>query len=187
MSSSPQSPRVVRGGFALLDLSPRRIVRAMVFQYNPEALRRTLVPAPDGDGAAELVQLELAFDALDRSSVGDPQAALGIQPQLATLESIAFPPRALAKAPLTILVWGRARVLPVRVTELEAIEEAFDQVLHPIRATVAVTMEVLGPRHGAPVSEHPIVRRAHAERARLARKGAAGLAELGIDESRLLG
>ncbi len=165
----------MRGGLVLFDLSPRRVVRSLAFQYNPDVLYRTLVPGPDG--SHETLELELELDA-----TGDPQAALGIQPQLAALESIAFPTRALAKAPLTMLIWGQARVVPVRVTELLVSEEAFDLVLHPIRATVAATMEVLTAPRRSPAragealkAEHQLIRKALTEHERLAKRGAGSL------------
>ena len=166
-------PQALRGGLVLLDLSPRRVVRTAVFQFNPDLLYRRLVRAPDGDGADEVIELELELDA-----TGDPQATLGIQPQLAALESIAFPARTLAKAPLTMLVWGQARTVPVRVTELLVTEQAFDLVLHPIRATVTATMTVLAAPRRSPVSadealraEHRLVREALAGRERQAKRG----------------
>jgi hypothetical protein len=171
-------PQALRGGLVLLDLSPRRVVRSVSFQFNPDLLYRTLVSAPDGDGSVEVIELELELDA-----TGDPQATLGIQPQLAALESVAFPPRMLAKAPLTTLVWGQARVVPVRVTELAVTEEAFDLVLHPIRASVVATMEVLSAPRRSPASagaalkeEHKLIREALADRARLAKRGASAAA-----------
>lgn len=177
MLPKPQSPQAVRGGLVLTDLSTRLVVRTVAFQYNPELLYRTLVPEPDGDGAVEVIELELELDA-----AGEPQATLGIQPQLAALESVAFPPRTLAKAPLTSLVWGQARVVPVRVTELLVTEEAFDLALHPIRATVSATMQVLDAPRRTPASagaalkaEHQLVRKALADRERLARRGAGSL------------
>jgi len=168
-------PQALRGRLVLLDLAAQsRVVRAASFQFNPDALFRTLVPGPDGP--METIELELELDAL---SAGETQAALGIQPQLAALESIAFPTRALAASPLTVLVWGQSRTVPVRVTELLVTEEAFDQVLHPIRATVAATMEVLdapGRTHASAAAalkaEHQLVRKARAERERLAKRGA---------------
>jgi hypothetical protein len=135
------------------------------------------VPGPDGP--LETIELELELDATDALEAGDAQAVLGIQPQLAALESVAFPSRALAASPLTVLVWGESRTVPVRVTELLVTEEAFDQVLHPIRATVAATMEVLDAPRRTPASadeavkaEHQLVRKALAERERLAKRGA---------------
>lgn len=169
MVAAPRSRQLARGGLVLLDLAHRRILRAAVFQYNPERLRRTVVAAADGDGAEELVELELVLDASDWLCAGDPQAPEGIQPRLATLESIAFPPRSLAEVPLTVLVWGRARVLPVRVREVVTVEDAFDAALHPPGA-----------------SEHLVTRAASEERNRLAEAGADSLEQLGVSESQLL-
>ena len=166
--------QALRGGLVLLDLSTRsRVVRAVSFQYNPDVLYRTLAPGPDGP----LETIELELDAL---SAGATQAPLGIQPQLAALESVAVPARSLAASPLTVLVWGQSRTVPVRVTELLVTEDAFDQVLHPIRATVAATMEVLdAPRRthasadAALKAEHQLVRKARADLERQAKRGAA--------------
>jgi hypothetical protein len=47
------------------------------------------------------------------------------------------------EAPLTVLVLGVRRVLPVRVTELSVTEEAFDTSLNPIRAKVNLSVRVL--------------------------------------------
>ena len=38
---------------------------------------------------------------------------------------------------------GGRRVVPVRITELQIVEQAFDPALNPIRAEVAVTLLVL--------------------------------------------
>jgi hypothetical protein len=48
-----------------------------------------------------------------------------------------------AEAPLTFFVWGIKRILPVRITEMSITEEAFDQDLNPIRATVSLGLKVL--------------------------------------------
>jgi hypothetical protein len=48
-----------------------------------------------------------------------------------------------AEAPLTVLVLGRNRVLPVRITELSIAEEGFDTALNPIRARLSLSMRVL--------------------------------------------
>jgi len=44
---------------------------------------------------------------------------------------------------LTLFVWGRNRVVPVRITDLTVTEEAFDAHLNPIRARVSLGMRVL--------------------------------------------
>jgi len=47
------------------------------------------------------------------------------------------------EAPLTLFVWSKQRVVPVRVTDLSVTEEAFDTALNPVRAKVSIGMRVL--------------------------------------------
>jgi hypothetical protein len=47
------------------------------------------------------------------------------------------------EGPLTVLVWGPGRVVPVRVEGLTVTEEAFDPALFPTRATVELSLQVL--------------------------------------------
>jgi hypothetical protein len=47
------------------------------------------------------------------------------------------------QAPLSLLIWGPKRVLPVQVQSLSIKEEAFDQKLNPIRAKADLTLNVL--------------------------------------------
>ena len=46
-------------------------------------------------------------------------------------------------APLTLFVWSKNRVAPVRITEFTITEEAFDPGLNPIRAKVSLGLRVL--------------------------------------------
>ena len=111
--------------------------------------------------AVETIKVECEIDATDQLEVADSLTThLGIQPQLATLELLVHPTSqqllrnaALARrgeleivpmqAPLTLWVWGRSRVAPVRVTEFSITEEAFDPALNPIRAKVSLGLRVL--------------------------------------------
>jgi hypothetical protein len=85
---------------------------------------------------------------------------MGLYPALAALEMLLYPrsARMIAnevllnvgiieviqpEAPLTVLAWGRNRVLPVRLTQFTIIEEAFDPQLNPIRAKVSLDLRVL--------------------------------------------
>ena len=45
--------------------------------------------------------------------------------------------------PLTLFVWSKTRVLPVRITEFSITEESFDTALNPIRAKISLGMRVL--------------------------------------------
>jgi hypothetical protein len=47
------------------------------------------------------------------------------------------------ESPLTLFVWSKNRVLPVRITDFSVTEEAFDPSLNPIRAKVSIGMRVL--------------------------------------------
>ena len=44
---------------------------------------------------------------------------------------------------LTLFVWSKNRILPVRLTEFSITEEAFDTKLNPIRAKISLGMRVL--------------------------------------------
>jgi hypothetical protein len=109
----------------------------------------------------ETIKLDAEIDVTDQLERGDPSAGqVGIHPQLAALELIVYPTsaqlqanNALAQsgtleiapmqAPLTLFIWSRNRVLPVRITDFSITEEAFDPALNPMRAKVSLGMRVL--------------------------------------------
>jgi hypothetical protein len=113
--------------------------------------------------AVETYKLDAEIDLTDQlEHPGDNPTAveLGLHPQLAALESLVNPSvaqlranDALAQAgtleivpvqaPLTLFVWTRSRIVPVRLTEFTVTEEAFDPNLNPIRAKVSLGMRVL--------------------------------------------
>ncbi len=113
--------------------------------------------------AVETIKLEAEIDAADQLEFPDQNAntvQFGIQPQLAALEVLVNPTAAElifsnglasigtieiapAEAPLTLFVWSKQRILPVRLTEFSITEEAFDPALNPIRAKVSLGMRVL--------------------------------------------
>ena len=45
--------------------------------------------------------------------------------------------------PLVLLVWGKARVVPVKLTSFSISEDAFDTRLNPISAKIELGMQVL--------------------------------------------
>lgn len=111
----------------------------------------------------ETIKLDAEIDATDQLEFPDrhPTATqVGIHPLLSALETILYPASAhllanhrLAQAgtleiapmeaPLTLFVWSKTRVLPVRLTEFSVTEEAFDPALNPIRAKVSLGLRVL--------------------------------------------
>lgn len=121
-----------------------------------EALRLTGPPV-------ETIKLEVEIDATDQLELPDQNTTttdVGIHPQLAALEAIIYPNSAQlqvnnalasagtleiapAQAPLTLFIWSRNRVLPVRIMEFNITEEAFDPLLNPIRAKVSLGLRVM--------------------------------------------
>lgn len=114
----------------------------------------------------ETLRVEAEFDATDQLEFPNASAQnrnvsrFGLFPQLAALETLIYPTAAqllandsLAsagmieitpiEAPLTLFIWSRSRVLPVRLTEFSITEEGFDTSLNPIRARVTLGMRVL--------------------------------------------
>lgn len=165
------SPVVVKGGIVQLDPVTGRNGRVIALQYNPETITRTLAIQAAGDDpgqpmrlkgvAIETVRLEAEIDATDALAGSEATAVdVGIAPQLAALELLVQPTtatlrqnRSLAvsgmldilplQAPLALFVWSRNRVVPVRVTELSIVEQAYDARLNPIRAKVTLGLRVL--------------------------------------------
>ncbi|NEQ30836.1 MAG: hypothetical protein F6K04_07520 [Leptolyngbya sp. SIO4C5] len=113
--------------------------------------------------AVETINLEAEIDIADQLEFPDqnPNAVeLGIYPQLAALETIVYPTssqlqtnESLAQAgtleiipmlaPLTLFVWSKTRIVPVRLTDFSVTEEAFDPSLNPMRAKISLGMRVL--------------------------------------------
>jgi hypothetical protein len=111
----------------------------------------------------ETIKLDAEIDATDQLEFPNqnPNAvSSGIHPQLAALEAIVYPSsqhlqanHARSKAgtleiipmqsALSLFIWSKNRILPVRVTEFSITEEAFDASLNPIRAKVSLGMRVL--------------------------------------------
>jgi len=101
-----------------------------------------------------------AADQLEQPALNALTVETGLYPIIAALEKLLYPPyptvianEALAlagssfiaseQAPLTLLIWGQRRVLPVQMQSLSIKEEAFDQKLNPIRARADLSMRVM--------------------------------------------
>ena len=176
MTSFPGSPRLLKGGIVLIDPVTSMVRRIIALQYNPDTVTRTLQPqafgAESGDRSEalrlkgppiETIKVEVEIDATDQLEKPDENATtveLGLNPQLAALETILYPDSLRliennnlaksgtleivpAQAPLTLFVWSKTRILPVRLTDYSVTEEAFDTSLNPIRAKVSLGMRVL--------------------------------------------
>jgi hypothetical protein len=112
----------------------------------------------------ESFRMTVELDATDQLEEGNELAvATGLHSTLAALELLLYPSsvdlildKALAivgssrikpgRVPIVLLVWGPLRVVPVRVESVSITEEAFDQLLNPIRAKVELGLRTLTDR-----------------------------------------
>ncbi|MDR1993880.1 MAG: hypothetical protein LBQ98_10410 [Nitrososphaerota archaeon] len=174
MSSFPRSPRLCKGALGIID-EPGASPKFIYFQYNLDSIKRTLSPkfgkTKEGnsepfrlEGApSESMDISIELDATDYLEYPDQNpvaVGLGINPQLAALETMIYPKstQIIANAalaamgtkeiipplgPLVLFVFGATKVLPVKITKFMTTEEAYDTNLNPIRAKVDLTLEVL--------------------------------------------
>jgi|SRR6185369_417806 len=145
-----------------LQYNPDTLTRSFQIQAVGEARDRSEALRLKGP-PVETFKIDAEIDATDQLEQPDQNqktVEMGIQPQLAALEMIVYPTTGQLQAnntlaqqgtleiapmesPLTLFVWSRFRIVPVRVTELSITEEAFDPRLNPIRAKVSIGMRVL--------------------------------------------
>lgn len=187
---SPISPKVLKGALVQVDpLNPQRTV--VVFQYNPDLMTRSLqtqasqsesnspIPMRLIGPPEETISLEIELDATDQIATGQgPARDIGLHAALAALEVLIYPPaaqvitnEALAatgileiippEAPLTLLIWGALRVLPVHISSYSITEEAFDPNLNPIRASIELSMQVLNYHNSGLLSPAGVAFMAH--------------------------
>ncbi len=147
-----------------LQYNPDTLTRTLQIQAVPGGQDGTRVDALRLRGPAiETIKLDAELDATDQlefPSQNPVAVQFGLQPQLAQLEMLVNPAVEtliaddnLANAgtleiipleqPLTLFVWSKSRVVPVRLTDFNITEEAFDPNLNPIRAKVSLGMRVL--------------------------------------------
>jgi hypothetical protein len=172
MSGLLNSPRLLKAALVTFD-PPNPAPRVIVLQYNPGTLTRTLeaqILEEEGKSSGpprlkgapiETIKLDVELDAADQLGRGDPQAGdLGILPQLAALELLLYPKSSQVAAntsllnlgtieimpptaSLTLFLWGKRRILPVRITEFSVTEDAHQPNLSPIRAKVSLGLRVI--------------------------------------------
>ena len=114
----------------------------------------------------EKISLSVVLDATDQLGAQVPDDTVrkhGLFPVLATLELLLYPSSeqvqqreeqvqsgaiqiSSGRLPLTLLVWGKSRVVPVLLESFSVAEQAFDPNLNPIRAKVDLSLRVLTNR-----------------------------------------
>jgi len=127
---------------------------------------------PAGGTLKESFSVQIRVDFADREeSVNGLDEEFGIAPEIAAIEDLLYPAeteseassdgsepvRAAARRPTVLFVWGRKRVLPVRIASLKIDESVYNNHLNPVRAEIEASLEVLG---GSQVLADPAVRSA---------------------------
>lgn len=157
----PEKNRVLR--IIALQYNPETLTRSFQVQGvggeggdRSEALRLKGPPV-------ETIKLEAELDAADQLEFPEQHQNIvesGLHSQLAVLETLVYPHSSQLLAnndkassgmleivpmetPLSLFVWSKNRILPVRLTEFSITEEMFDPSLNPIRAKVSIGMRVL--------------------------------------------
>lgn len=144
-----------------LQYNPDTVTRTLTVQgtgggERSEALRLT-------GPANETIKLDAELDATDPLEFPDQNPVVlesGLHAQIAVLEALINPTVselvsgntqaqlgtieiAPAQAPLTLFVWSAQRIVPVRITEFNVVEDSFDERLNPIRAKITLGLRVL--------------------------------------------
>jgi hypothetical protein len=169
----PRGAKVMKGGIVAYQLpqlfptvivfqyNPDEVTRSIQPQGSQGGGRgdANRVNGPPQETLTLSVEIDAA-DQLEHPSQNGVTVENGLHPVIAALERLVHPPfpmvianEALAfagsafilgeQAPLSLLVWGPRRVLPVQIQSLSIKEEAFDQKLNPIRAKADLSLVVL--------------------------------------------
>jgi hypothetical protein len=147
-----------------LQYNPDSLTRTLQIQAMPGGADGVRVDVLRLRGpAVETIKLDAELDATDQLEFPKqfPNAVqFGLLPQLSQLEMLINPSVETLQAddamanpgtleiipleqPLTLFVWSKSRVVPVRLTDFSVTEEAFDPALNPIRAKVSLGLRVL--------------------------------------------
>ena len=130
MSGFPGSPRLLKGGIALLDPVNGTVQQILPLQYNPETLTRSLrikgVGADSGDHIealrlagppTETIKVDAEIDATDDLETGDDQTKqTGLHTTLAALEMMVYPSSAHLLANNTDASEGTLEIVPLETS-----------------------------------------------------------------------
>jgi hypothetical protein len=159
MSSFPGSPRVLKGGIALLDPTTGAVTRIIVLQYNPDTVTRTLAVQAMADPPdrtqplrlkappVETIKVDAEIDATDQLETPEQFADTvqhGIHPQLAALEALVSPTSTALNASEALTHAGSLEIVPMQAP-LAVFVWSADRIV-PVRVTdLSITEEAFDP------------------------------------------
>src|SRR5262249_51274943 len=121
--------KVLRGGLVLMDADGRAVKRVIAFQYNPDALSRSLqvrgAATDAGDRLeatrlkgppAETIKLDAEIDAADQLEFpeqNDDAVQSGVLPELSALETVVSPESGALQDAEKLAATGTLEILPL--------------------------------------------------------------------------
>jgi hypothetical protein len=162
MSGFPGSPRLLKGGFVLLDPDSFAVLPngVIVMQYNPDTLTRTLKIKGAEEGGdrsealrltgppVETIKLDAEIDATDQLENPDQNQATvqyGIAPQLAALETLVYPASTTLQNNYALSQQGTLEIMPMMAPMSLFVWSAARIV--PVRLTeFSITEEAFDPQ-----------------------------------------
>jgi len=162
VSGFPGSPRLLKGGFVLLDPDSFAVLPngVIVMQYNPETLTRTLKikgALESGDRTEalrltgppeETIKLDAEIDATDQlenPAQNQTTVQYGIAPQLAALETLVYPTSASLQNNYALSQQGTLEIMPMMAPMSLFVWSAARIV--PVRLTdFSITEEAFNPQ-----------------------------------------
>jgi hypothetical protein len=151
----------------IFQYNPERMTRKLSILTDDADTGTQAADQPGGERQAsrdpvETINLTLELDATDQLEHPSEHPMVvekGVLPTLSALEMMMYPERhstierimerathertILTRLPTVLFICGNSRIMPVRLTRLSIIEDAFDTDLNPIRAEVELEMRVL--------------------------------------------
>jgi len=166
-SGYPDKKRVIPFHFNPESLSRTVSVEAGQSGGGVEGAAPGAAAAPAGEASAdsasgtlkESFSVQIRVDFADREqSVSHLDEKFGIAPEIAAIEDLVYPAPTESEAssdgtapvrparprPTVLFVWGKDRVLPVRIASLKIDESVYNDHLNPVRAEIDASLEVLG-------------------------------------------
>ena len=128
-------------------------------QPAPSPSSETSASDPGIGTIKETFSVAIRLDFADRDdSMTLMNPVLGIAPEIAAIEDLLYPAETQADAssdgtepvkaararPTVLFVWGRHRIVPVRIASLKIDETLHNPLLYPVRAEIEASLEVLG-------------------------------------------
>lgn len=127
MSTFPGSPRLLKGGIAVVNPQSSNIELVIPLQYNPDTLTRTLQPGNTGGEGnfnpealrftgppVETYKLEAEIDGIDKLELADTKTVeTGIQPILSALETLLYPKSSHLASNNALAQFGTIEITPM--------------------------------------------------------------------------